>query len=187
MTERHVSIFLSSPWAIPVRQGKFKRRERHQFAGLDQVEIDPGEDVQLQGALEFAGHDIRNRSAQTQIHDECSPFSGVREGHEAARIAWHRPGNDQRTGRLIRRKCDRVEKVSFDGHQTKLQKLRFTRAAGIIIHPFTHFDAFLTAPLFDGDPAVEKAHVTLGKCPHMSVIVLKPSGHFLFFLRVCLH
>jgi hypothetical protein len=38
-----------------------------------------------------------------------------------------------------------------------------------------------------GDPAVEKAHVTLGKCPHTRVVVRKPSGHFLFLLRAGLH
>ena len=46
MGERHVSIFFFRP-SVPVHEGKLKRREGHQLAGLDEVEVDPSEEVQL--------------------------------------------------------------------------------------------------------------------------------------------
>ena len=47
-------------------------------------------------------------------------------------------------------------------------------AAGIVIHPLAHFETLFGAPLLCGDPAVEKAHIALGKGAHMRVGIIEP-------------
>src|SRR5262249_10348145 len=98
------------------------------------------------------------------------------------------PGRERRAGwRPLCSEGKLIEKALLPSPIRQSVKLVFLGIARIVIHPLTHFEALFASPLFCRDQAIERAHITLGKCPHIWVIVYKPNGHFLFFLRVGFH
>ena len=49
--------------AITISQGEFKRRHGYQFSSLDEIEVDPSEEMQLLASLEFGRDDAWDGSA----------------------------------------------------------------------------------------------------------------------------
>jgi hypothetical protein len=55
---------------VAIRTGEFERCHTDQFTGFDEIEVEPGEDVQLLSALEFSQDDFGNCAARDQLKNK---------------------------------------------------------------------------------------------------------------------
>jgi len=60
------------------------------LSSLDEIEVDPSEEMKLLASLEFGRDDIRDGAAQAEIKHERLPFRKGRKRQEPAQISGHR-------------------------------------------------------------------------------------------------
>lgn len=66
VSETRVSISFSYFGCVPIRQSQFQGRYGDQLTGLDEIEINAGENVQLLGALKLRRDDDGDTGAQAE-------------------------------------------------------------------------------------------------------------------------
>lgn len=76
--------------AISVDHREFESGERDQFAGLDEVGIQPGEQIEFLRTREFCGDDPRYQRIDPKSKNECPPDGGIIELEDRAGIAVRR-------------------------------------------------------------------------------------------------